>query len=532
MRLAARLLGSGAIGGAMSMLFLRKILAAALLSMLLASPAQAAWLRGESDHFIVYSEASEGDLRRQLAVLEDYHALLRTLSGVEEEAAPVKLPIYIVRNHDQLRRVRPVGREVGGFYTASPMGMAAFVNTGAGGDWVGANEVLFHEYAHHFMMQYQGAGYPAWYVEGFAEYMATARFGERNVEFGRPAATRAVWLANRSEWLPLEQIMFQRGGEGRSRADGARFYAQSWLLTHYLLSDAERLGRLRNYLRGLGRGEAPPAAFQASFGVTPAQLQRELASYAFGRMHYLRMDRASVAQTPRIAIAALPRSAGDLLLLQAAMRIGAREPEALVAEIRRLAARHDDAFARRVLAEAEALHGDPAAAGPLLAALLAESPNDVDLLYLRGMIHIQAAKQAEAEARASQFQRARVWLSRAHRANDRHFQTLYRYAQTFSDEPGFLSENNLNVMLLAHQLAPQVADIRMTAVQMLLMRRDYELAEALLRPLASTAHDGPLAAAAREMLERARARNNAGIGVRFEETIEPEGESAEPAGED
>lgn len=504
------------------MRFLLKLFCAMLLSLGAAAPAAAGWLRGESDHFIVYTEAGERDLRRQLVVLEDYHALLRMLIRAQETEPPVKLPIYIVRNHAQLNRVRPVSRQVGGFYTASPMGIAAFVNASVGGDWVGENEVLFHEYAHHFMMQHQGAGYPPWYVEGFAEFMATAQFTDRAVDFGRPSPVRAAWLANRAEWLPLEQILF-RQIEGNA-AYNARYYAQSWLLTHYLLSDPARSQQLTNYLRALDRGEEPPEAFASSFGVAPAQLQRQLVAYAFGRMQYRRIDRASVAQPPAITIQPMPRSADDLLLLQAAMRIGATAPDALVADVRRLAARHSDPFARRVLAEAEALHGEGAAAEGLLTPLLAESPNDAGLLFLRGMVHIRAAKDADAEQRLVQFRRARGFLSRAHRADGRHFQTLYRYAQTFSDERDFLFENNLNIMLLAHQLAPQVAEIRMTAASMLLMRGDFEFAEALLRPLASTAHTGPIAIAAREMLQRARNRDNRGMGVRFEETIEPEGE--------
>lgn len=505
------------------MRFLLKIVCAALLTLAASAPACAAWLRGESDHFIVYTESGERDLRRQLALLEDYHALLRTLTGAEETAAPVKLPIYILRSHDQLTRVRPVPRQVGGFYTASAMGIGAFVVDHEASFWVGTNEVLFHEYAHHFMMQYQGAGYPLWYVEGFAEYMATAHFTERSVDFGRPSRIRAAWLARRSEWLPLDRVVFQQG-EGNAEHN-ARYYAQSWLLTHYLLGDAARVEQLREYLRALGRGTAPAEAFQPSFGVAPAEMQRRLVAYAFGRMDYRRLDRASIAQAPTIAIRQLPRSADDLLLLQAAMRIGAPDPEAVVANVRRLAPRHDDAYSRRVLAEAEALHGDAAAAERLLTPLLAESPNDVELLFLRGMVHIKAAKEADADERAAQFRRARAFFSRAHRVDGQHYQTLYRYAQTFSGERDFLSENNLNIMLLAHQLAPQVADIRMTAASMLLARGDFELAETLLQPLASTAHAGQLAEAARAMLQRARNRDNRGVGVEFEDTIEAEGEA-------
>ena len=60
---------------------------------------------------------------------------------------------------------------------AKPAGAIAVVprNTGTDGVFTG-QLVLFHEYAHHFMLQYAPAAYPAWYVEGFAEVVSTASF--------------------------------------------------------------------------------------------------------------------------------------------------------------------------------------------------------------------------------------------------------------------------------------------------------------------------------------------------------------------
>ena len=507
----------------MIMRLLRNFVVGAGLWLAAAAPAGAAWLRAESPHFIVYSEQNERRLREQMAVLEDYAALLRRIGTGRPEPSPNKLRVYLVRTHGELRQVRPVPDTIGGFYVAGPEGIGAFVNTNAGGDLVSANEVLFHEYAHHFMMQYYNSAYPAWYTEGFAEYVSTARFTDRHVEFGHISPIRASWLADRSAWLPMVDIVF--GRENQSEIDRARFYAQSWLLTHYLHSNRERQEQFRSYLTALGRAEEPRQAFEASFGMRPDQLQREVANYGFrGGMHFLRIDRASIAQAPQITITPLPPSANDLMLQHATIEVGAHDPAALLARVRRHAARHNDPFARRVHAAAEAIYGDKAVAERLLGELLAESPNDAELLYYRGMRHLTAAEDLDAEARTAQFRLARNWFSRAHRANANHFQTLYRYAQSFTDEPEFVSENNLNILLLAHQLAPQVDEIRMNAAAMLLLRRDFELAEALLRPLTGTAHQGPLAAAARAMLEKARAQDAEGVAVSFEPEEEEDSE--------
>ena len=147
--------------------------------------------------------------------------------------------------------------------------------------------------------------------------------------------------------------------------------------------------------------------------------------------------------------------------------------------------------------------GDAAAADRLLEPLMAAAPNDAELMYIKGLRHMTAAENGgdESESRA-----ARNWFSRAHRADENHYQTLYRYAQSLRGQPGFVSENTANVMLLAHQLAPQVAEITMNAAMLLINRRQYAEAEALLRPLAADPHESGLAEAAQRMLEQARSR--------------------------
>lgn len=210
------------------------------------------------------------------------------------------------------------------------------------------------------------------------------------------------------------------------------------------------------------------------------------------------------------------------MLQQATIEVGAHDPAALLARVRRYAARHNDPLARRVHAAAEAIYGDKAVAERLLGELLAESPNDAELLYYRGMRHRTAAEDLDAEARTAQFRLARNWFSRAHRADANHFQTLYRYAQSFTDEPEIrLGEQPQHP---AARATARVAGGRDQDERraMLLLRRDFELAEALLRPLAGTAHQGPLAAAARAMLEKARAQDAEGVAVRFEPEEEEE----------
>ena len=473
---------------------------AALLALATAAPAAAEWRRAESPNFVLYGEQSEARLRERILLLEDFDRLLRSFTSVTAEPAPNKLHVFVVSGAGDLRVIRPFDSSVGGFYTAGPYGIAAVVDEGAGAD----NELLFHEYAHHFMMQYAAGAYPQWYVEGFAEYFASAHLSERTITIGRVPEHRGHWLVMET-WLPIERVLFGTLA-GLTPEQGAQFYAQSWLMAHYFFSTPERQAALRRYLIA-GEEAGSAEAFEAATGMSPRTLVQELRRYiGRGRINYTSYPRGSAEAQPPVNVTAMPRSANDLMLYHAALRIGLHEggADSALERIREIAARHgQDAFARRVLAHAEALHGDAAAADRLLDQLLAEFPDDAELMYLKGMRHLRAAEKAddaEADLRA-----ARRWFTRAHNANGNHFQTLYRFAQSMETDPEYVSENMSNVLLLAHQLAPQVPDIRIAAAQMLMNRDQFGSAVILLQPLAADPHNGALAQQAKALLDQARA---------------------------
>ena len=474
-------------------------------------PASAAWMRAESPNFIVYGSGSESRLRERIARLEDYDALLRLMTGTTDSPAPSKLHIYLLRDFEELRRMYPVPAGAAGFYSATPYGIAAFVDARAEGQ---DNEILFHEYAHHFMMLYATAPYPGWYVEGFAEYFATAQFRGADIDIGRFSDGR-IYSIVEAQWLPMERLL-SGGPDGLDRERMASYYALSWLLTHYFFSSAERQAELRQYLAAAARDNDSVGALQTALGMSPEQLTEALRRYTRARtITYRRMNRETAPPAPPMTITRLPDAADDLIVIDAALRIGMPDKAAAaqIGRIRTLAGRHpDDPYARRVLAHAEALHGEPAAADRLLEALLAQAPDDAELLYLKGMRHFRVAE--EGDDWETQAREARRWFGRAHRADENHFQTLYRYALSLRGEANYVSENTANVLLLAHQLAPQVADVRMNAAVMLMNRRDFAGAEYLLRPVAADPHNDGLARAAQSLISEARAAAGRGEGAR------------------
>ena len=213
--------------------------------------ASAAWLRASGDHFIVYSNTSERQLRDFTSQLERYDKGLRRLyllSAPEDEGSRSnRLIIFAVNDVVDVRRLCGKGCSyVAGFYNPRAGGSVVFTPIHSGdrsANDLDAQVILFHEYAHHFMYTTATAAYPAWFSEGFAEFAATARpEKDGGFSFGLPAFHRAYNLKN-GMVLSTEGLL---GNDVRRRADPEALYARGWLLTHYLFFSSERSGQLKN----------------------------------------------------------------------------------------------------------------------------------------------------------------------------------------------------------------------------------------------------------------------------------------------
>lgn len=467
-----------------------------------ATPARAEWRRAESPNFVLYGNLSESNLRARILLLEDFDKLLRTLTSADEPANPSKLHIYITDGPDSLRSIRPLPAGIAGFYMASTDGIAAFVDGHEEGK---GNYILFHEYVHHFMRANSSNTWPTWYSEGFAEYFATVRIGSRRIDIGNfdPGRTGSLEAL---EWLPLERVL-GHGIGGLNREQASQYYAQAWLLTHYLYSTPERQHLLSRLLAAQRRTSDAEESLRLAGGPTVAELAAELRRYfRAGSIQYRQMARASAETPPPVTVTTLPASAGDMILVEGALRIGIPDEnqQPTLQRVRAAAARYPgDPLAARVLAHLELLYGDPAAADRLLDPLIQAHPNDGELLYLKGLRWLTAANGDHPPDNADA--QARQWLERARAADDTHFQTLYHLAESRRGDDDYVSASTGALLERAHRLAPQVPSITLNAAAMLISLHRYDDAIQMLRPLAFSPHDEGLSAAALQMMGQAAA---------------------------
>lgn len=486
-----------------------RLMLALVLLVLTPAVALADWRRAESDHFIVYSDGSERALRDYAVKLERFHSLLRARFGGPAQDDLRKLPVYLVGDGRALRIAQPnLPSGIAGYYTASENDIYAILIRGQDDD------LLLHEYTHHFMANAGQGQFPGWFSEGLAEYYATATVSAAGAAtFGMPNTGRLRLLQGR--WLPMDQLLNARGSfDIDSQTGRGMYYAQSWLLTHWLLADPSRARALGAYLNALNAGLAPVDAWQASFGLAVSELEAILKAYARGRLYYSQLNIPPI--TPEVTVSSLPPS-WDAVILPL---INSRSPRpeetdgpALLATSRANAARFpDDALALTALGRAERRWGeDPAAAEAALARALAIDPTHAEALLLMAAVVGEgpdaAQDQTDIEQRRGQ---ALDLLNRAREADPTDYRVYADLARLRRDAEDYPTHDDLMTWAMAARYAPQVMSIRGDAAIAMLAGERYDEAIVLLIPIANDPHGGPGVQYARSLQARAeQMRDNA-----------------------
>jgi len=399
-----------------------------------APTARAQWVSVETPGFTVYADGSERRARETALNLEQFDGLLRRMTGAPAERSPTRLQVYLFGSND-FEEAFPhfANSNVAGVYYAQTERIAAYSifspNSG-----LGSQDILFHEYAHHFMYQYFNNAYPSWFIEGFAEVVSTAVMGTERIVIGRSNAGRARDLLS-GNWLPMERLLTTTTREFRDGREAAMFYAQSWLFAHYLLLTPGANAQFQNYVRAIRSGRPPLEAFHEGFGVTPEAMQGTLRRYLQGNPNAIALTQPSYVARPEMITTQMPASTRRLMVISTRLfngNISDEDKTPLLTRIRQLAGSAPyDEFALFTLARAEIRLGSAEAARGLLEPYLAANPENRDALYLMGLAYLREAQSAEGEA-SDALTQARRYFGRGYRIDGGHVPTLARYAESYA----------------------------------------------------------------------------------------------------
>lgn len=237
-----------------------------------AKPKKSGWVEVRSPHFIVDSNSGKATARATALQFEQIHDALRLALPQNPNAGEAPLTILAIDSEGALRRLLPGYFEKRG--EAHPVGIfvdspdGAFVVLRTDVERPGVFEPVYHEYTH-FVMRQLIPGLPLWLSEGLADFFSNTRFEGPVILTGVPDAENLSVLQSQP-LLPLTTLLaVDHSSPYYTRQDKvAMFYAESWALTHYLLTQDAARGtqHLDQYAAQVANGGDPIAVFIQIFG--------------------------------------------------------------------------------------------------------------------------------------------------------------------------------------------------------------------------------------------------------------------------
>lgn len=476
--------------------------------------AQAKWLRAETKHFVIYSEGSDKELRRFAGQLERFDATVQWAFGVKPSDNPNKLTVYFLGTQDAVAKLAgDKSGGIAGFYAPRLEGTFAVANRSkSSGQWdLDGMTVLFHEYAHHFMFRHFSYAYPAWYVEGFAEYLSTATFADNGSwTLGKPAYHRAFSLLAAKK-PTIEQLLFGNVSDFK-REDIGPFYGRAWLLVHMLSMQPEHKGKLKTYFDLVSSGKPAREAANGAFGDLGA-LDKSLDRYLGQKLRYIGADKP-IAADMAVTVTDLSDVDGQVLIYRIKRLRGGLDAKSLAGLELLAKANPTSAEAWYELAKSKFAFTDDekdeaknkALAAETEAAVgkaLAINPNHVRANVLKATI-LFARLQDQRDDNPAHWSAARQYLLTANQHAVDDPLVLSTWFDSFGAQGRTPSKTARDGLARAFALAPEVIELRVKYAFDLAAQGEFDDAIMLIEFLAQHPHHAKRGQALVDQLKRMR----------------------------
>jgi tetratricopeptide (TPR) repeat protein len=273
-----------------------------LLSLIAVSDARAAeppWLEIHSAHFTVITDGGDKKGREVALRFEQMRAVFGTLLGKDRLNLPVPLTILAFKNDKSYYQLAPLqnGQPIDspGFFL--PGDDQNFIVLGLFEDepW----RTVAHQFAH-MLLNYNYPPAQGWFDEGLAEYFSSIRVDNKQVEIGgdpelRPSVTQDLLQNQRDThppksltellgaqvWLSIPDL-FTMKHDTSTFSEGTHhtlFYAESWMVIHYLLHE-KKLPETGAYFDLVLNQNVPVEnAIQKAYGMSSTQFEQAVKNY-------------------------------------------------------------------------------------------------------------------------------------------------------------------------------------------------------------------------------------------------------------
>jgi tetratricopeptide (TPR) repeat protein len=239
------------------------------------------WTRLDLDDYVIYSAARDNvtrDIAQRLQLMRDGLAMVTRLNV----HPPQRVTVILFPNDRSFAPFRDAGMgkkmsHVSALFGGTREAAYILIDTDSS---AGVDRSVYHELTHCFTRNTAG-DLPLWFSEGIAEFYSTFQTNRDKLRVGAPIPEHLVWLQSRG-LIPLARLFAVdfNSPDYSEQYRAGDFYAESWLLVHYLMiGNAERSKQLGKFLTLLAANEPASSAVEKAFGVNTQHLENELHHY-------------------------------------------------------------------------------------------------------------------------------------------------------------------------------------------------------------------------------------------------------------
>jgi tetratricopeptide (TPR) repeat protein len=271
-----------------------------LLSSIPAITAETPWLEVHSVHFTVITDAGEKRGREVALRFEQMRSVFALLLTKDRLNQSVPLTILAFKNDKSYYQLAPPRQ-------GQPIDVPGFLLPGEDQNYIVLNlfeDDAWRAIAHDFATMLLNYNYPpaqAWFDEGLAEYFSSIRLDNKQVELGgdpellpsvnedllgnrrdaHPPKSLAELLGGAQVWLSLPDL-FAMKHDTTTHNQGARhtlYYAESWIVMHYLLHEKKLPETGAYFDLILNQHLSVEEAIQKAYGMSSAQMEQAVKDY-------------------------------------------------------------------------------------------------------------------------------------------------------------------------------------------------------------------------------------------------------------
>lgn len=246
------------------------------------------WTRVRSKNFNLVGNADEAAIRGAALKLEQFREVLQQVLGGMNSDSAVPTTVVVFKTAADYKPYKPLDTNgvprdyVAGYFQGGRDVNYITLSTEAAP--ARTYQIIFHEYTHFLLRNNLGESrIPPWYSEGLALYYETLAIeSEQNIVVGG-VQEKLLALLKHNELIPFETFFNTDSGSLHNRGEEAvgDFYAQSWILTHYLIhgADGKYAPLLDKFRDSILAGRNSKAAFSEVFQIDYRALADELKKY-------------------------------------------------------------------------------------------------------------------------------------------------------------------------------------------------------------------------------------------------------------